>query len=308
MAAQPCAVDPAVFDELSLSAAPPRLVVFDFDETLTLQTRNSTINDYVSGWKGQIDPWRVLNTEPGAGWDFHDDAFAADGVTSTELREEFSRGKHTTEAYMQQAMQNFIRESFNDTLREGTAMRSADFLEQEVRDPGKRLYHLRKLLGTIRDTLDAQDPKGKLVVMTYNAWSAIFVLNVLIHADMSQYFDAVHNQINAVVKTSIAPEAWKLVGDTEVSVFDNDLGRIQVQSEGRILTGKYGKAEAVEEYYRDCGGLAHALLIDDDANTVSAWDERGGRYSIDLSRIIGEYKLTTEYIKHFELRFLPLKG
>merc|ERR1712050_272710 len=139
----------------------PRLIVFD--------------------WKGQIDPWRILDTRNGAGWDTYDDQFAAAGMSPEELREEFNRGKHTSEAYMQQVMQDYIRSSFNDGPRKHIATRRASFVQEEVCDPTKRLYHLKHLLETLQRLMNEQSPKGKIVIMTYNVSGAIFVLNTLIH-------------------------------------------------------------------------------------------------------------------------------
>jgi hypothetical protein len=300
--------------------SPVRLVVWDYDRTLTLETRNSIVNDYVSGWKGQIDPWRALYTGPGQGWDSYDDQFTAAGLTAQELKEEFNRGKHTSEAYMQQVMQDFLRASFNDGENKVVAVRSAEFLQEEVLNPRKRLYSLKRMLAMIRKGLDQQSPRGKMVVTTYNSFGAIFVLNTLIHANLSQYFDAIHSRLNAVENVD---GVWEIVRkertstrdsslsdsseisrhSSQLSVESRDIGDIRVNSAGKLDEGVYGKPDAVERLYNHCGGLSSAVLIDDEPEMISAWLERGGKHAIDLSKVPGDYKFTVPYIEQAERCF-----
>jgi len=322
---------------------PPRVVVFDYDRTLTLETYNSIIRDYVSGWRTQIDPWRVVNNSPGSGWDSYDGSFTAEGITSEELKQEFTRGKHTAGAYSQLCMQDFLRVSFNGVERKAAAVPRKEFLSSEVHNPHKRLYHLKRLLDSIRISLDQQVPPGKLIIMTYNADGAIFVLNTLIHAELSQYFDAVHSALNSVeniggawsvvhkdserlppdastglpatssaaadfyhqakVRSQPTFQRLRTVSIQEVVVEGNDVGRIYVHSGGRIKHDKFGKADGVEHYYKDYGGLSCACLVDDDPENAVAWIERGGPYLVDLSQIASAEKLTEAYIAQAALWF-----
>lgn len=292
----------------------PRLIVFDFDRTLTLETHNSIINDFVSGWKGQIDPWRVLCTAEEYGWDTYGGKFAGEGLTAEELKKEFNRGKHTKRAYMQQIMQDFVRSSFNNAERKNARIQRSEFIEEELHNPDKRLHHLRRMLASIRRGLDQQNPKGQMVIMTYNSFGAIFVLNALIHAELSEFFDAIHSQINAVENSATG---WKLVKPG--SRFANkkgsvlalecvDVGRIRVVTAGKLDYGREGKPAAVERLYKSLGGLPSAVLVDDERDIIDAWTEMGGGHVVDLSRAPGgeTEKLTLELIAKTETFLVSL--
>merc|ERR1712087_997313 len=80
---------------------------------------------------------------------------------------------------------------------------------------------------------------------------------------------------------------------TAVSVDADDVSRIHIHSGGKIGDDGYGKPDCLEHYYKEeFGGLANAVLIDDDADNVAAWFERGGQYVVDLSQAPGDQKFT----------------
>jgi hypothetical protein len=282
--------------------SPIGLVVFDYDRTLTLETRNAIVNDFVSGWRSQIDPWSILSSgREFKHWNsYGGHLLGAEGFSNKDLEEEFMAGMDTEDAYMQQVMQDYIRVSFNDGKQLNKAMPREEFLRQEVEDPSKRLYHLKHMLAAVRRGLDKQDPPGQMVIMTYNAWGAIFVLNTLIHASISEYFDAIHSHENAV--ENVLGE-WNIIQKScrksHVNVSAASLDSIKVTSAGKLDAGANGKPEAVERLYRN-HGLDDAVLIDDEEENVKAWKELGGLHVVNLSRVVGQHKLTIEYVKQTE--------